>query len=840
MMSIQENLSRGTRRQQWRSFAINAAASLMFVCGAAAAQTQSPSSQTGFWWKPTESGWGLAVQQQASSTFAVWFTYDAKGAPVWYTLTCAFAGAACTGDLYTATGTPLLQIASGANMVAQKVGTGSLTVTAPSRLSLSYTVGDVTQTKTDLEPQNFVASGVPVCTLQAPTKNGFRTALTNFTDHWWGGVNASGWGLQISHQGNQLFAGWYSYNPQGTATWLTAQGTQDANNARRFTGKLYRVDPGTPFPTVNGPVNPASVALAGDFELNFSDGEHGFLIYSFPIAGQVPATGSLAIERFAVAGGAVNVCTTPAEASRFLAQATFGPRMEDIDALSRSGYDAWFDSQFNKPQTLHLPNVTNPFTAPYASTGQQAAFHRSIWKNFATGEDALRQRVAFALSQIFVVSLNGDLAPAYPRGPANYLDRLGAQAFGNFRTLLEEVTYSPMMGAYLSHLKNQKDDASTGRTPDENFAREVMQLFTIGLYELNQDGTYRRDSQGNPIETYGDADVTSLAKVFTGLSWAGPDTSAERFIGGGTPANADKEIKPMQAYNQFHSTAAKRFLGVTIPATSAADTNGDIRIALDTLFNHPNVGPFIGRQLIQRLVSSNPSPAYVSRVAAIFNNNGSGVRGDMKAVIKAVLLDPEARATPEPGSTRGKIREPVVRMVHWMRAFNASSRSGGFLMTNTADPDYSLGQFAMYAPSVFNFYRPSYVPPNSRAGNAGLVLPEMQIMSPKALSNYMDLVGYAVSTGVGERVPNNGPDIFSNYASEVAVVDNLDALVNRVNLLLTAGNLSTKTRTAIRDAVASIVVGGNNGLINSANLRSARVSAAIYLTMISPEYIFQP
>ena len=238
---------------------------------------------------------------------------------------------------------------------------------------------------------------------------------------------------------------------------------------------------------------------------------------------------------------------------------------------------------------------------------------------------------------------------------------LGTQAFGNFRNLLEAVTYSPMMGLYLSHLHNQKENAATGAVPDENYAREVMQLFTIGLYELNQDGTQKLDIRGKLIETYGNSDVSSLAKVFTGLSWAGPDTANNRFNGGGNPVEADKEIKPMQAYNQFHSVSQKQFLGVTIPATTIADTNGDVRIALDTLFNHPNIGPFIGKQLIQRLVSSNPSPAYVSRVAGIFNNNGSGVRGDMKAVIKAVLLDPEARAAVVSTSTRGKVREPVVR-----------------------------------------------------------------------------------------------------------------------------------------------------------------------------------
>ena len=295
-------------------------------------------------------------------------------------------------------------------------------------------------------------------------------------------------------------------------------------------------------------------------------------------------------------------------------------------------------------------------TLPAASQVGQTSFQWSIWKNFATGDDVLRQRMAFTLSEIFVVSLNSNIAFNYPRGPAQYLDTLGSNAFGNYRTLLEAVTYSPMMGLYLTHLRNVKENVSTGSVPDENYAREVMQLMSIGLSQLNLDGTEKLDSVGKPIETYTNADVSGLAKVMTGLSWAGPDSSNTRFNGGN--ADPDREIKPMQAYEQYHSISQKQFLGVTIPAQAVGATNNDVRIALDTLFNHPNVGPFIGKQLIQKLVSSNPSPAYVSRVAAAFNNNGSGVRGDMKAVIRAVLLDQEARA-PASGNN-GKLREPAI------------------------------------------------------------------------------------------------------------------------------------------------------------------------------------
>ena len=826
----------------WMRCVRSITAFLILSLGCLAAQAQSTPNQVGFWWKPTESGWGMTIQQQGTRTFAVWFTYDAQSQPIWYTLDCAFSGNACAGDLYTATGTPLSQITGSANITAIKSGTGSITLTGTNRLSLAYTIGAVTQTKINLEPQNFAAAEqVPTCTLQSLTGAEPRAGLTNYTDHWWGGPNASGWGVQISHQGNTIFAGWYTYNPQGTATWLTAQGTQDAANPRRIAGSLYTVTPGIAFSAINGPVPQSSVATAGTFEFNFTNGERGTFTYTM----QGATARSLPIERFAIAGGALNVCAVPqassaakAEASRFLAQASFGPRMADIDSVAATGYEAWIENQFAKPQTLHLPLVTAYIASlPTGQSPGQTGFIWSMWKNFATADDALRQRVAFSLSEIFVVSLNSSIAGTYPRGPAQYLDTLGTHAFGNYRNLIDAVTYSPMMGVYLSHLRNQKENATTGAVPDENYAREIMQLMTIGLYELNVDGTQRFNAQGRPIETYTNTDVSSLGKVFTGLSWAGPDTSTNRFNGGGTPVDADREIKPMQAYNAFHSISQKQFLGVTIPATTVADTNGDIRIALDRLFNHANVGPFIGKQLIQRLVSSNPSPQYVSRVAAAFNNNGAGVRGDMKAVIKAVLLDSEARATATSGfgtGNGGKVREPVVRLVHWMRSFSARSTDGRFMLGTTSDPSTQLGQSPMLSPSVFNFFRPGYIPPNSRVGALGLTAPEMQITNENSMAGYLNYMRNAINAGVGTRV-NNVLDIQADYSAELALAANPDLLVDRVNLLMTGNSLSTATRTSIRNAVASVNIGTTTAAADSRN----RVNLAIYLVMASPEYLFQ-
>lgn len=837
-MNIFHRLS--PRRASWLSRCVGI---LLLCClgNAANAQT-SPQNLVGFWWKPTESGWGLSIQQQGTSTFVVWFTFDANGAATWNSLSCTFVGSVCSGQLNTATGVPLPQLTAGANITPTQVGTGSITMTASNRMTLAYTIGNVSQTKTNLEPQDFVAANqIPVCTFQNVAVNGGRAQVTNYTDHWWGGAALSGWGLQISHQGTQVFFGWYHYNEQGKASWVTGIGAQDNTNARRFTGTLYRIPTWTAFSLINGSIPQSLINIVGNFELNFTDGERGSFTHSLT-ALNIP-TRTLPLERLAVAGGAVTVCATPqvntaakAEAARFLSQATFGPKMSEIDAVAATGVSAWLEGQFAKPQTFHLPNVVAHLnTLPVDQRTGQSAFQWSLWRNFSTGDDALRQRVAFALSEIFVISNQSSIAFSYPRGPAQYLDNLGTHAFGNYRNLLEAVTYSPMMGLYLSHLRNQKENAATGSVPDENYAREVMQLFTIGLYQLQLNGTRATDPLGRPTETYSNSDVSNLAKVLTGLSWGGPDTTDNRFQG--RTADPNREIIPMQAYNQFHSISQKQFLGVTIPSSTAATTNAnaELRIALDTLFNHPNVGPFFGKQLIQKLVSSNPSPEYVARVASAFNNNGAGVRGDMKAVLRAVLLDPEARAVPGSVANAGKLREPVVRFVNWMRAFNARSTDGKFLLGTTTDAATQLAQSPMYSPSVFNFFRPGYVPSNTRVGNLGLVSPEAQITHETSIPGYLNYMRSVITSGIGATA-NGARDIQADYSAELALASNPDALVDRVNLLLAAGNLSTTTRNRIRDAVASVAI----GTANPTNDQRNRVNLAIYLTMASPEYIYQP
>jgi uncharacterized protein (DUF1800 family) len=464
-------------------------------------------------------------------------------------------------------------------------------------------------------------------------------------------------------------------------------------------------------------------------------------------------------------------------------------------------------------------------------------FYESFWEQAATAPDQLRKRVAFALSQIFVVSTTTSSVDA--RGAASYMDTLDADALGNFRTLLSDVTYHPMMGLYLTYMGNQKESADGTRTPDQNYAREIMQLMTIGLYALNVDGSVKTDSGGTPIPTYSQADILGLSKVFTGLSWYSPSPTSSTFSG--LRRDPNSTVTPMIAYKQYHSTSEKDFLGVKIPASGNADTAGDVKIALDTLFNHPNTGPFIAQRLIQQLVTSNPSPAFVHRVAAVFNNNGKGVRGDLAAVVTAILLDTEARSMSNvsaPGF--GKLREPITRLTNWMRAFSATSQTGDWLMNSTI-ASASLDEAPLAAPSVFNFWRPGYAPPNSQLSAHNLLSPEFQSTDAISVAGYLDTMQNVVFYGAGQT-SNGGTihDIQSSYAPELAIAGNAGALVDRMNMLLLYGQMSSGLRQKIIDAVNSVTIPGPNytQAQNDAALQK-RVQLAVFLAMASPEYIVQ-
>jgi uncharacterized protein (DUF1800 family) len=521
------------------------------------------------------------------------------------------------------------------------------------------------------------------------------------------------------------------------------------------------------------------------------------------------------------------------DASRFLGQATFGATDASISQVQTEGYAAWIAEQEAMPvSSTHLAFMQARRALPGAPNPSVNEWYGSFWQQAATAPDQLRQRVKFALSEIFVVSVadpNVDELSA-----ASFYDMLGANAFGNFRTLLEQVSLHPAMGVYLTWLANQKADPNTGRHPDQNYARESMQLMTIGLYQLNADGTQKLDGAGQAIPTYSAADIAGLADVLTGYSWYSPAPTNTTFLGGKRDPNAI--ITPMIAYPAFHATTAKTFLGVTIPASTTADPPGDLKIALDTLFNHPNVGPFISKQLIQRLVTSNPSPAYVGRVAAVFNNDGKGVRGNLGAVVQAILLDPDARTTSAAiaDPNFGKLREPVIRMANWMRAFNAQSASGGWLETSTAS-NTSLAQAPLTSSSVFNFFRPGYIPPGTKLGKLGYAAPEFQIADEVSVAGYLNTMQSAITSGVG-----TGRDITVAYTTEIGIASDANALAERMNLILLNGQMSAALKTRIVDAVNSVAIPGGTATpaqINAALLNRSKL--ANFMAMASAEYLAQ-
>ena len=534
-----------------------------------------------------------------------------------------------------------------------------------------------------------------------------------------------------------------------------------------------------------------------------------------------------------------------AAASRFLTQASFGPTSEQTDRVLSLGYAAWIDEQVQKPLSSHraewdASNAAIKAVDANASAGQEEVTY-AFWKHAVSGEDQLRQRVAYALSQIFVVSMQDNNVGDQPRAVAAWLDMLGEKAFGNYRDLLEAVALNPLMGMYLSHLRNQKADPRTGRVPDENFAREVLQLFSIGLVELDADGSARQVN-GKPVDTYSPADIAGLARVFTGWSWACPDWPDNSCFFNGSANNntdPDRAIKAMLGYPQYHSVEEKRFLGISVPTQSQSDPKASLKAALDALHNHPNVGPFIGRQLIQRLVTSNPSPAYVQAVSAAFANNGAGVRGDLRAVVKAVLMHPEAR---QRSDSAGKLREPVLRLSAMLRAFGYRSDSGQFKIGNTDNPANSLGQTALRSPSVFNFYRPGYVPPGTAAAARGLAVPELQIAHETSAAGYVNMLRDAIRDGAGNfHNATNRRDLQPDFSAELALADQVSALVDTVAQKIMAGPMPAALTTEVQGAVEKIVIpvatATNATQVNAAKRR--RVNATLLLLMASPEFLVQ-
>lgn len=584
---------------------------------------------------------------------------------------------------------------------------------------------------------------------------------------------------------------------------------------------------------------------------------------------------------------------TSTDAARFLAQATFGPTDADIARLRTLTYQGWLNEQFAAPPSLQLSY--HDWVADVLNEGTGSTTLREAWflgalggpdpqNNMILHNDQLRQRVAFALSEIFVVSDQNTALNQFPNGLAYYYDILTNNAFGNFRTLLEQVTLSPAMGVYLNMMGNQRANLAQNRRPDENFAREINQLFSIGLVLLNPDGTPQL-LMGQPIASYDQSVVTAFAHVFTGWNWF--DCDAGNFANCGPNYNTGTNFQtPMAAFAAYHDNGTDPLNDLPVKQLFAypGAVNGgllvaggtpqsDLQFALNNIFNHPNAGPFIGKQLIKRLVTSNPTPQYVQRITNVFNDDGSPahVRGNLRAVVQAILLDPEARtgqwARPD---TFGKLREPLLRLTHFWRAMGAIHRCGRDYVVGsppntvtyhfanqpyryagystawgTADTIYGsgVGQAPLNAFSVFNFFKPSYIP-SGEMSTAGLYGPEFQINTDTLVANSTNSTAskawYFDVSDVCDPGDDNG-DVRINRAQDAALAGNANGgpsdpatrLIDAYNLRFMSGQMSPFMRQVLLNHLNVI------GIADGADWRAQRISRALLLILTSPEYMIQ-
>lgn len=588
------------------------------------------------------------------------------------------------------------------------------------------------------------------------------------------------------------------------------------------------------------------------------------------------------------------ISANPGDAGRFLDQATFGATDAEILRLQKLGYLDWLNDQFGAAPTRRM-DYRNWIVNTLHEDFDTRQMLEGWWLGALGGpdpanpsvihRDQLRQRVAFALSEIFVVSTKNGLIENFANGQAYYYDILVNDAFVNFRQLLEDVTLSPAMGVYLNMLSNQRADSGKNIHPDENYAREVMQLFSVGLVLLNPDGTPKLDASSQPIPTYTQDTVKALAHVFTGWNWADcvpadHNNFSDCDVDWNTGANMQQ---PMAAFADYHDNGTrppddlpnKQLLGYPGAANGGLLANGgtpqsDLKFALDNIFNHPNVGPFIGRQLIQRLVTSNPTPAYVQRVAAVFNDNGHGVRGDLKAVVSAILLDDEARngARKYP-DTFGKLREPLLRLSHIWRGMGAKhvcgqnyqdTRGDGSVITYhfAAQPyryagwwsawatDYLFGQAPLNSNSVFNFFKPGFVPPGEMAQKK-LYGPEFQITTDSQIADItndsersaMWLVQQDTCDAndtIGNVAIDLARDVALAGSGQGGPSDPADRLVDAYNVRFMGGQMSAYMRGILLNYLNRIDhYWGDSGK----DWRLERVRRALYLVFTSPEYAIQ-
>ena len=549
-----------------------------------------------------------------------------------------------------------------------------------------------------------------------------------------------------------------------------------------------------------------------------------------------------------------------AEAARFLNQATFGATLSEIQRLRAMGYNAWLEEQFSRPASLQLPHLDALMQIDPGVVWQDK--RQDIWfRNVLYRDDQLRQRMAFALTQILVVSDQNGSVEGNPHALAHYHDMLTQQAFGNYRTLLEGVTLHPVMGHYLSMFRNRKPSEAENIRPDENFAREIMQLFSIGLWRLHPDGRFIDGDPATPglqrVPTYTQDTIRGFAHVFTGWNWAtcNPPVAAEgagnfnwwdwQYCGPGA-GGVDWRLQPgwrqpMRPWGEgtafgsiYHAASGTKQLldypGVALPGgvlPAGGQARANLAAALDNVFNHPNVGPFLARLLIQRFTTSNPSAAYVGRVAAAFNDNGDGVRGDLQAVVRAILMDPEARDPAQAPAHFGKLREPLLRITGLWRALDARSSDGAVREW----PDFYGAQATLSSPTVFNFFLPDYQLPGELA-NAGLFSPEFQITTDTYITRLSNEIGGKVFWAWRGNNLGQWDPVQVDLARDIQIAHDAAALVDRYNLLFMGGRMSTQMRT--------VLVNHLNGMGSSnTEQRRQRVQDALWLILTSPEYVVE-
>ena len=838
------------------------------------APANAPDDHSDLWFDPDESGWGMAITQHGEVANVVWYTYGDDGKPMWitmpdgrYTQPGRFAG-----KLYVTEGGSYFGGGKfdPAKVTVREVGAGTVSIvgnegrftgtvngyainkrltrqrfgaakpanptpllalslvptvspaSAPATVKLKATVSD----RDGIARVEFFRGSQKLLHDVAAPYEASAVALAEGR-HYFSALATDGRGS------TRMATAWIDVKPpagspppnKAPTVSITAPtaGTVLAGATVAFTanagdsdGAVVRVDyyAGAELVAQSSlaPWSASWTALAGDYDL---------VAVATDDKGR---TGASAPVSLSVLGPAPPVGAAVRDAARFLTQATFGAKgVAEINALRSLGYEKWLTDQFAKTAASHVAYVNARKAAgekPYEERAYEA-----IWQQWLFEPGQLRARMSFALSEIFVIS---NIAPDLDTyAMASYMDMLNRNAFGNYRQLLEDVTLHPAMGYYLNMIGSKKEDPERGTHPNENYAREVMQLFSIGLYKLNPDGSRILDGDGKPVPTYNQAVVGAMAAAFTGWSFAGNNTLDPELF---DPAKEDWQ-KPLIPWEMHHDTNAKTlFDGIQLPAGQAA--RQDLKAALDAIFNHPNVGPFIGRQLIQRFVTSNPSPAYIARVAAAFDDNGSGVRGDLRAVVRAVLLDPEARDLAkalEPGW--GKQREPVIRFANFLRGFNATSPSRRNRIWYLDSADEGLNQSPLLAPSVFNFFSPNYRHPGPLAA-ANLVAPEFQITTETSMVGGLNFFATLLRRGY---YGYDDTRLTLDLAELNAMAPFPATLVDRLNVLFFAGGMSTALRTTLVTTLASMPqpkTGGGDGI-------GDRVKAALVLVAMSPEYVIQ-